>query len=145
MTLDDEGLALLRRCLDAWTGDGPAMPLDEIRAYLARPRQPAQASGEPVALARRFHEAYERLAPKFGYETRTETRKFDPESANGKLMIAVCAEIAAPPVDPARRERVRKLANRLVTHSYKEANALEDDLLEAAAILRDDYGLEGER
>lgn len=45
-------------------------------------------------LARRFHEAYERLAPSFGYETRAETRHFDPASDNGRLMIAVCAEIA---------------------------------------------------
>ena len=50
---------------------------------------PAQA----VDVARRFHETYERLAPSFGYETRHETRVFDPESPNGKLMIAVCAEI----------------------------------------------------
>jgi len=51
-------------------------------------------------LARKFHEIYERLAPHFGYETRKETRDFDPESNNGRLMIAVCAEIlaeAAPP------------------------------------------------
>jgi SAM-dependent methyltransferase len=47
-------------------------------------------------LARRFHEAYERLAPSFGYETRPETRAFDPTSKNGRLMIAVCAEIATP-------------------------------------------------
>jgi hypothetical protein len=47
-----------------------------------------------VDLARQFHEAHERLAPQFGYETRTETRAFDPESPNGRLMIAVCAEIA---------------------------------------------------
>lgn len=45
------------------------------------------------ALARRFHEAYERLAPQFGYATRPETREFDPQSPNGKLMIAVCAEV----------------------------------------------------
>lgn len=44
-------------------------------------------------LARRFHEIYERLAPQFGYKTRTETRQFDPTSSNGKLMIAVCAEL----------------------------------------------------
>lgn len=44
-------------------------------------------------LARSFHEAYERLAPSFGYETRTDTREFDPESQNGRLMIAVCAEL----------------------------------------------------
>jgi len=45
-------------------------------------------------LARKFHEAYERLAPSFGYETRKETRDFDPTSANGMLMIAVCGELA---------------------------------------------------
>ena len=47
----------------------------------------------PELLARQFHEAYERLAPSFGYQTKPETREFDPESPNGKLMIAVCAEI----------------------------------------------------
>lgn len=44
-------------------------------------------------VARRFHKTYERLAPKFGYETREETRQFDPASPNGKLMIAVCEEM----------------------------------------------------
>jgi len=47
----------------------------------------------PLALALRFHETYERLAPSFGYETRTDTRAFDPESKNGRLMVAVCAEL----------------------------------------------------
>lgn len=46
-----------------------------------------------LKLAQMFHEAYERLAPSFGYETRAETRTFDQNSNNGKLMIAVCAEI----------------------------------------------------
>jgi len=40
-----------------------------------------------------FHETYERLAPRFGYETRPETRKFDKNSPNGRLMIAVCEEV----------------------------------------------------
>ena len=44
-------------------------------------------------LARQFHETYERLAPKYGYVTAKATRNFDPNSANGKLMIAVCNEI----------------------------------------------------
>lgn len=47
------------------------------------------------ALARRFHEAYERLAPEHGYRTRTESAvpwEQVPE-ANKRLMIAVCAEI----------------------------------------------------
>ncbi len=44
-----------------------------------------------IALA--FHEAYERLAPSFGYATRADTRAFDANSANGKLMTAVCEEM----------------------------------------------------
>lgn len=44
-------------------------------------------------LARKFHETYERLAPSFGYETRPDTKAFDPDSPNGKLMTAVCQEI----------------------------------------------------
>lgn len=44
-------------------------------------------------LAEIFHATYELLAPQFGYETREETREFNPESPNGKLMIAVCRSI----------------------------------------------------
>jgi len=44
-------------------------------------------------LARLFHGLYEELAPKFGYETREETKEFDLNSNNGKLMIAVCQQI----------------------------------------------------
>ncbi len=46
-------------------------------------------------LARFFHEAYERLAPGFGYATRSDTRAFFPESPNGRLMIAVAGEVLA--------------------------------------------------
>ncbi len=60
------------------------------------------ANGETLPaeqLARQFHEIYERLAPKFGYETRLDTRAFDPESKNGQLMLAVCAEIQEAEAD----------------------------------------------
>lgn len=46
-----------------------------------------------LKIARQFHETYERLAPSFGYEIRKDTKAFDSESPNGKLMIAVCQEI----------------------------------------------------
>jgi hypothetical protein len=48
---------------------------------------------DDLKLAILFHETYERLAPSFGYETRDDTKKFDKNSKNGKLMIAVCREI----------------------------------------------------
>lgn len=58
---------------------------------------PPAAAPDPalpgLELARQFHDLYESMAPQFGYETRPETRQFDPESKNGRLMIAVCAEI----------------------------------------------------
>jgi hypothetical protein len=47
----------------------------------------------PEELARKFHETYERLAPDYGYVTRLDTQAFDTDSANGRLMIAVCKEI----------------------------------------------------
>ena len=48
---------------------------------------------EAYRLARRFHEFYEQSAPFFGYETKKETKEFDPESPNGRLMAWVCYEI----------------------------------------------------
>lgn len=69
-------------------------------AEVERLRSP-QPTASALDLARRFHEVYERLAPSFGYETRTETRVFDSESKNGRLMVAVCAEIrSAQPSAP---------------------------------------------
>jgi len=56
---------------------------------------------QDAALARQFHDNYERLAPDFGYETREDTKAFDPESANGKLMTAVAGEIRKQVIDPA--------------------------------------------
>jgi hypothetical protein len=57
-----------------------------------------QQDGErltPEALAQRFHETYERLAPEFGYETRTPSAKpwNEVPEQNRNLMIAVCREI----------------------------------------------------
>lgn len=48
-----------------------------------------------INLAIKFHNYYEELAPDFGYETKKETKKFDPKTPNGKLMIAVCERILA--------------------------------------------------
>lgn len=65
-------------------------------------------------IARQFHGAYERLAPQFGYETREDTKVFDPQSQNGRLMIAVCAEVIGKlerERDQARRELEIQLEN----------------------------------
>jgi len=51
-------------------------------------------------LARRFHELYETLAPIYTYQTREETKKFDPKTPNGKLMVAVCRRILTEKWEP---------------------------------------------
>ncbi|WP_416476941.1 hypothetical protein [Streptomyces sp. LKA04] len=47
------------------------------------------------SIARRFHEAYEQLAPDHGYETREASRKpwADVPDNNKNLMIAVVARL----------------------------------------------------
>ena len=61
---------------------------------------------DALKLAKLFHTTYERLAPEFGYETRTDTKVFDPLSANGQLMLAVCSEIYCALVAQPEQEPV---------------------------------------
>lgn len=51
----------------------------------------------PDKVAREFHETYERLAPKFGYETRRESAVpwEDVPIENKALMIAVVSNLMA--------------------------------------------------
>ena len=88
--------------------------IDDAIAALAQPAV-SDPITDPLALAILFHHTYERLAPSIGYDTRTETRIFDPESKNGKLMVAVCREIlanahltqpAVPPREPLTDEQI---------------------------------------
>jgi len=62
-------------------------------------QQKERAGMPPQKLASIFHDTYEALAPAYGYETRKETRDFDPKSPNGKLMIAVCEFIIKTEID----------------------------------------------
>lgn len=86
------GCAVLpwERCIHSDTDARPAAPV-----YSA----PTQA----LAVARAFHEAYERLAPLNGYETRKDTRHFDPDTANGRTMLAVVSELLRTDVIRARQ------------------------------------------
>lgn len=92
--------ASVREAFERWERefaltDGDPSPWAVWQAALA-----SRPTSEPVdgeALARMFHEAYERLAPDFGYVTRKESRTFDPTTLNGRLMIAVCNELASRP------------------------------------------------
>ena len=60
----------------------------------ASPSLIEEAYPQAYKWARLFHELYEENAPKFGYATKKETKEFDPESPNGRLMAFVCMEVA---------------------------------------------------
>lgn len=70
----------------------------------------ADTEREALALAIRFHETYERLAPSFGYETRPDTKAFDPTTPNGRLMVAVCGELRAALATPPAAAAPTQLA-----------------------------------
>lgn len=55
--------------------------------YPLETKQPDGIEERAIDVARKFHDTYEALAPKFGYTTRTDTKRFDHDSPNGKLMI----------------------------------------------------------
>lgn len=67
--------------------------LDSVHKKLTEAALTANTPQAALELATRFHDIYERLAPQFGYETRQDTKHFDPTSPNGQLMQAVAAEI----------------------------------------------------
>jgi len=100
----------------------------------------------PEMLARFFHSTYEKLAPQFGYETRQDTRDFDPTTPNGKLMVAVAAEAMRGPLAlPARlaqadviRGRICRLVSFGVSDAdlqaiYELCRKLEQDALDQAS------------
>lgn len=58
-----------------------------------------------------FHNTYEGLAPKFGYETRKDTKAFDTKSQNGQLMIATCKAVVSHFLTQQRTELLEEILN----------------------------------
>ena len=51
---------------------------------------------EILEITKEFHDTYEKLASEYTYETRKDTKVFDINSNNGKLMYATVNEIVSP-------------------------------------------------
>jgi hypothetical protein len=95
-----------------------------------------------IEFARRFHDAYEMMAPVFGYETREQTRHFDPESPNGKLMVAVIEKLVMPLVEEAKLSKtyLEHVIKILKSDQYEEIilPQIEEYLLRAGLMSEDD-------
>lgn len=87
----------------------------------------AEKVREAAELARKFHEAYERLAPQFEYETRRESAVpwEDVPEANRNLMVAVAAEIigSAALAEPEPQGVGREGTGETLTHQESETMA----------------------
>lgn len=92
---------------------------------------------EAYRLARRFHEFYEQSAPAFGYETKKETKEFDPESSNGRLMAWVCYEI----VKEEKKELIKKIRNKFLGTSTIGRHTLDvfDDYVSGMDLFDDNF------
>jgi hypothetical protein len=98
----------MMRLYESKWGDEPPELIVARAALAAAPPEPPSAAFAAEMFAQMFHEAYERLAPQFGYETRRESAKpwIEVPEQNRNLMIATCADVlahfkAAPPEPPS--------------------------------------------
>lgn len=80
-----EAVSEIERLRQGWIKSGETM-----RDHKCVQPEEEFAMPNAIWLAKFLHDTYERLAPEYGYVTRPETRTFDHESANGRLMIAAC-------------------------------------------------------
>jgi hypothetical protein len=92
-----------------------------------------QMINDPLELAILFHQTYERLAPSKA-TTRTRKRIFDPESPNGKLMVAVCTEIL-PHITADRIEVLEEALAKNVELTVQDSATIL--LAQAAAVPRE--------
>jgi len=85
--------------ISSWDGWREVQRLRDIAAAALATPPPAEALAyaSDEQIAQRFHAAYERLAPTFGYETRRESAVpwSDVPSSNRRLMTAVAGEVRA--------------------------------------------------
>ena len=77
---------------------------------------------EIAEITKKFHDTYEKLSKDYDYETRKETRVFDINSSNGKLMYATVNEVIKPIL-----EENTKLINQQ-KEFIKYMNAIIEDL-----------------
>ena len=60
---------------------------------------------EILEITKKFHDIYEKLASEYTYETREDTKVFDINSNNGKLMYATVNEIVSPILKENKKQK----------------------------------------
>ena len=78
---------------------------------------------EILEITKKFHDTYEKLSKEYNYETKKETRVFDINSSNGKLMYATVNEIISPVLEENQNLK-KQLENK-----YEKVGTLTSELL----------------
>lgn len=60
---------------------------------------------EILEITKKIHDTYEKLASEYTYETREDTKVFDINSNNGKLMYATVNEIVSPILKASKKQK----------------------------------------
>lgn len=91
--------------------------------------------------ARLFHDIYETLAPAYGYETREDTKEFDPDSKNGKFMIAECNFVIDQAIEARDKKilemikkKILEMIKKKIDDIYSKPEKTEEDVLQAHAF-----------
>lgn len=89
---------------------------------------------EILEITKNFHDMYKKLASEYNYETREDTKVFDINSNNGKLMYATVNEI----VSPILKENKQLKEQLLVTQTNEETFKLEmEDITRVLGLAED--------
>lgn len=77
---------------------------------------------EILEITKKFHDTYEKLASEYTYETREDTKVFDINSNNGKLMYATVNEIVSPILkeNKKQKEEIDKIYKLIKQHIRKD-------------------------
>lgn len=74
---------------------------------------------EILEITKKFHDTYEKLASEYTYETREDTKAFDINSNNGKLMYATVNEIVSPILKENKqlKDKLSKIETLIINHN----------------------------
>ena len=94
---------------------------------------------EILEITKKFHDTYEKLASEYTYETREDTKVFDINSNNGKLMYATVNEIVSPILEEnqALNKQVEDYKKLGFKHLVDKNNNLENQQKEFIKWLED--------
>lgn len=77
---------------------------------------------EILEITKKFHDTYEKLASEYAYETREDTKVFDINSSNGKLMYATVNEVIKPILEENKKQK--EIIDKAIEYILKETKSM---------------------